>query len=60
MGDDVYNDYMTVDFYDSWETMMKTREQTARIPKQMQSVLNMRSHLRSVPLWRAISVRPGE
>jgi len=60
IGDDVYNDYMTVDFYDSWETMMKTREQTARVPKQLQSVINMRKHLKSIPLWRAISIRPSE
>ena len=51
---------MTVDFYDSFETMMTTREQTTRIPKQMQTVLNMRTHLKSIPLWRAISVRPSE
>ena len=50
MGEDVYNDYMTVDFYDSWENMMKTREQTVRIPKQMQSVLNMRTHLKSISI----------
>ena len=60
IGEDVYNNYMTVDFYDSWETMMKTREQTVRIPKQMQSVIKMRSHLRSVPIWRVISIRPSE
>ena len=60
IGEDEYNNYMTVDFYDSWETIMKTREQTVRIPKQMQSVINMRSHLRSVPIWRAISIRPSE
>tara|TARA_Y100000590_G_C15500358_1_gene931372 strand:- start:237 stop:986 length:750 start_codon:yes stop_codon:yes gene_type:complete len=60
MGEDVYNNYMTVDFYDSFETMMTTREQTTRIPKQMQTVLNMRTHLKSIPLWRAISVRPSE
>ena len=60
IGEDVYNNYMTVDFYDSWETMIKTREQTVRMPKQMQSVIKMRSHLRSIPIWRAISIRPGE
>ena len=60
IGEDVYNNYMTVDFYDSWETMMKTREQTVRVPKQMQAVIKMRSHLRSIPIWRAISIRPGE
>ncbi len=60
IGEDEYNNYMTVDFYDSWETIMKTREQTVRIPKQIQSVINMRSHLRSVPIWRAISIRPSE
>ena len=60
IGEDVYNNYMTVDFYDSWETMIKTREQTVRVPKQMQSVIKMRSHLRSIPIWRAISIRPGE
>ena len=60
MGEDVYNNYMTVDFYDTFETMMTTREQTTRIPKQMQTVLNMRTHLKSIPLWRAISVRPSE
>jgi len=60
IGEDVYNNYMTVDFYDSWETMMKTREQTVRVPKQMQSVIKMRSHLKSIPIWRAISIRPGE
>jgi len=60
IGEDVYNNYMTVDFYDSWETMMKTREQTVRIPKQIQSVINMRAHLRSVPIWRGISIRPSE
>ena len=60
IGEDVYNNYMTVDFYDSWETMIKTREQTVRVPKQMQSVIKMRLHLRSIPIWRAISIRPGE
>ena len=60
IGEDVYNNYMTVDFYDSWETMIKTREQTVRVPKQMQAVIKMRSHLRSIPIWRAISIRPGE
>ena len=60
IGEDVYNNYMTVDFYDSWETMIKTREQTVRVPKQMQSVIKMRSHLKSIPIWRAISIRPGE
>ena len=60
IGEDVYNNYMTVDFYDSWETMIKTREQTERVPKQMQSVIKMRSHLKSIPIWRAISIRPGE
>ena len=60
MGEDVYNNYMTVDFYDTFETMMTTREQTTRIPKQMQTVLNMRTHQKSIPLWRAISVRPSE
>ena len=60
IGEDEYNNYMTVDFYDSWETMMKTREQTVRVPKQMQSVIKMRSHLRSIPIWRAISIRPGD
>lgn len=58
LGDNVYNNYMTVDFYDSWQTMMKTREQTVKMPKQMQSVVNMRAHLNSVALWRAVSVRP--
>ena len=56
LGDNVYNNYMTVDFYDSWQTMMKTREQTVKMPKQMQSVVNMRAHLNSVALWRAVSV----
>jgi hypothetical protein len=51
---------MTVDFYDSWQTMMKTREQTVKMPKQMQSVVNMRAHLNSVALWRAVSVRPNQ
>ena len=60
LGDNVYNNYMTVDFYDSWQTMMKTREQTVKMPKQMQSVVNMRAHLNSVPLWRAVSVRPSQ
>ena len=60
IGEDVYNNYMTVDFYASWETMIKTREQTVRMPKQMQSVIKMRSHLKSIPIWRAISIRPGE
>ena len=60
IGEDVYNNYMTVDFYDSWETMIKTREQTVRVPKQMQAVIKMRSHLKSIPIWRAISIRPGE
>ena len=58
--DNVYNNYMTVDFYDSWQTMMKTREQTLKMPKQMQSVVNMRAHLNSVALWRAVSVRPNQ
>ena len=60
LGDNVYNNYMTVDFYDSWQTMMKTREQTVKMPKQMQSVVNMRAHLNSVALWRAVSVRPSQ
>lgn len=60
LGDNVYNNYMTVDFYDSWQTMMKTREQTVKMPKQMQSVVNMRAHLNSVALWRAVSVRPNQ
>ena len=60
LGDNVYNNYMTVDFYDSWQTMMKTREQTLKMPKQMQSVVNMRAHLNSVALWRAVSVRPNQ
>ena len=60
LGENVYNNYMTVDFFNSWESMMMTREQTYRVPKQMQSVLNMRAHLNSVALWRAVSVRPSE
>ena len=60
LGDNVYNNYMTVDFYDSWQTMMETREQTVKMPKQMQSVVNMRAHLNSVALWRAVSVRPNQ
>ena len=60
LGDNVYNNYMTVDFYDSWQTMMKTREQTVKMPKQMQSVVNMRAHLNSVALWRAVSVSPNQ
>tara|TARA_Y100000768_G_scaffold387937_1_gene381088 strand:+ start:944 stop:1693 length:750 start_codon:yes stop_codon:yes gene_type:complete len=60
LGDNVYNNYMTVDFYDSWQTMMKTREETVKMPKQMQSVVNMRAHLNSVALWRAVSVRPNQ
>ena len=54
IGEDVYNNYMTVDFFDSWETMIKTREQTVRVPKQMQSVIKMRSHLRSIPIWLSL------
>ena len=60
LGDNVYNNYMTVDFYDSWQTMMKTREQTVKMPKQMQSVVNMRAHLNSVALWRAVAVRRNQ
>jgi len=60
LGDNVYNNYMTVDFYDSWQTMMKSREQTVIMSRQMQSVVNMRAHLNSVALWRAVSVRPNQ
>lgn len=60
LGDNVYNNYMTVDFYDSWQTMMKSRERTVIMSRQMQSVVNMRAHLNSVALWRAVSVRPNQ
>ena len=59
-GEDVYYDYMTVDFYENWKSMMQTREATGKIPRELQSVTNMRTHQQSIPLWLAIQVRPKE
>jgi len=59
-GEDVYYDYMTIDFYEDWKTMMSTREATGKLPKGLQSILNLRTHQQSVPLWLAIQVRPQE
>jgi hypothetical protein len=59
-GEDVYYDYMTIDFYEDWKTMMSTREATGKISKGLQSILNLRTHQQSVPLWLAIQVRPQE
>ena len=59
-GDDVYYDYMTVDFYENWKSMMQTRETTAKIPRELQAVSNMRTHQQSIPIWLAIQVRPEE
>jgi hypothetical protein len=51
---------MTIDFYEDWKTMMSTREATGKLPKGLQSILNLRTHQQSVPLWLAIQVRPQE
>ena len=48
------------DFYEDWKTMMSTREATGKISKGLQSILNLRTHQQSVPLWLAIQVRPQE
>ena len=59
-GEDVYYDYMTVDFYEDWKSMMQTREATEKISRELQAVSNMRTHQQSIPLWLAIQVRPKE
>ena len=59
-GEDVYYDYMTIDFYEDWKTMMSTREATGKLSKGLQTILNLRTHQQSVPLWLAIQVRPKE
>ena len=60
IGSDVYYDYMTVDFYSDWASMMNSRVATPKTPKELAGVLKMRDHKQSIPLWLAIQVRPNE
>ena len=60
LGSDVYYDYMTVDFYSDWASMMNSRVATPKTPNELAGVLKMRDHKQSIPLWLAIQVRPNE
>jgi hypothetical protein len=59
-GEDLYNNYMTVDFYEKMSDVMLSRIETGTAPRQMQEVIKMRKHQQSIPLWLGISVRPKE
>jgi|TARA_E500000178_G_scaffold355453_1_gene428149 hypothetical protein len=63
LGSDVYYDYMTVDFYENWDTWLSDREPSgsaAPISRQLRDIYSLRDHKQSVPVWLAISVRPEE
>ena len=60
IGSDVYYHYMTVDFYSDWASMMNSRVDTPKTPKELAGVLKMRDHKQSIPLWLAIQDRPNE
>ena len=59
-GEDLYHNYMTVDFYEKVSDIMMSRVQTGNAPRQMQEVLKMRKHQQSIPIALGISVRPSE
>jgi len=59
-GEDLYHNYMTVDFYEKVSDIMISRVQTGNAPRQMQEVLKMRKHQQSIPIALGISVRPSE
>ncbi len=57
-GDDLYHNYMTVDFYEKMSDVMLGRIPTANASRELQEVVKMRKHQQSIPLWLGISVRP--
>tara|TARA_B100002051_G_scaffold186786_1_gene176853 strand:- start:779 stop:1540 length:762 start_codon:yes stop_codon:yes gene_type:complete len=60
-GTDVYYDYMTVDFYEDWDSWLIDSEFSGNggpISRQLRDIYNLREHRRAMPMWLAISVRP--
>ena len=60
-GTDVYYNYMTVDFYEDWDSWLIDSESSGNggpISRQLRDIYNLREHRRAMPMWLAISVRP--
>ena len=59
-GDDIHNNYMTVDFYENMSDLMLSRVSTQNASRQLQEVVKMRKHVSSIRLWSGISLRPTQ
>ena len=59
-GEDLYHNYMTIDFYEKMSDVMLSRVPTENTPRQLQEVIKMRKHQQSISLWLGISLRPSE